>query len=350
MLNPFHKAGQSGRASHAATLACVLVFFSLAPVIAADAPQGHLTGGQIYELPGWFKKSFLVLTEDTQEAKEQGRHLMLFMHLAECPYCARLLDENFRSGDTRDFAEKHFDAIGLDISGSSTVEWFDGQSYSEMELANRLKVAATPTLLFFDEKGKTVLRLNGYRKPPAMRQALEYVQGKHYRSLSLASYVEKQKISAVYRFQPDARFSNMTDFKAYSKPLAVIFEDKDCVDCEEFHAKVLNHPEVQPELAPYKIVRLDAYSSSPIVDIDGRKTTPKAWARRLNIIYRPGIVFFNEGKERMRMDGMHYHFHFKELLRYVSGRHYRDHATFTSYHAARREELLKQGLVIDYSQ
>jgi thioredoxin-related protein len=107
---------------------------------------------------------------------------------------------------------------------------------------------------------------------------------------------------------------------------------------------------VQAELAKFKVVRLDAYSASPIVDIDGRKTTPREWARRLNIVYRPGVVFFNEGKERMRMDGMQYHYHFKELLRYVSGRHYRQHATFSSYNAARREELLQQGVVIDYSQ
>ncbi len=90
--------------------------------------------------------------------------------------------------------------------------------------------------------------------------------------------------------------------------------------------------------------RLDAYSTSPITDIEGRKTTPKEWAQRLNVIYRPGVVLFNEGKQRMRMDGMQYHYHFKELLRYVSGRYYREYATFPSYNAARREELLQQGV------
>jgi thioredoxin-related protein len=142
----------------------------------------------------------------------------------------------------------------------------------------------------------------------------------------------------------------MTDFKGYAQPLAVIFEDKDCADCEEFHTKVLSHVEVQPELAKFKVVRLDAYSDAPITDIDGQKTTPRAWAQSLNLVYRPGVVLFNEGKQRMRMDGMQYHYHFKELLRYVSGRYYRDYASFPSYNAARREELLSQGAVIDYSQ
>lgn len=331
-------------------LAFAMMVSFLLPAAAAEAPRGRLTGGQAYELPNWFKKSFLVMQEDVEEASQQGRHLMLFMHLAECPYCARLLDENFRRGDTKNFTEKNFDVIGIDIRGSSTVEWFDGKTYSEQELARMLKTIATPTMLFFDANGKTVLRLNGYRQPAVLRQALDYVHGKHYQSQSLAAYVEQQNKSAVYRFRPDPRFSDMTDFRGYSKPLAVIFEDRDCADCDEFHAKVLNHAAVQPELAKFRVVRLDAYSTSPITDIEGRKTTPKEWAQRLNVIYRPGVVFFNEGKERMRMDGMQYHYHFRELLRYVSGRHYREHATFSSYNAARREELLQQGVVIDYSQ
>lgn len=338
------------RTSAALLLAfAVMVSFPLS-VAGTEVPRGRLTGGQVYELPVWFKKSFLVLNEDIREAGERGRHVMLFMHLDECPYCARLLDENFRQGETKEFAEKHFDVIGINIRGGNTVEWFDGKSYSETELARELKIVATPTLVFFDAKGKTVLQLNGYRKPSTLRQALDYVHGRRYQSESLASYVEQQNKNAVYRFRSDPRFSDTTDFKGYSKPLAVIFEDKDCADCDEFHIKVLNHAAVQPELAKFKIVRLDAYSTSPIIDIDGRKTTPKEWAQRLNIVYRPGVVFFNEGRERMRMDGMQYHFHFKELLRYVSGRHYRKYSSFSSYNAARREELLSQGVVIDYSQ
>ena len=106
-------------------------------------------------------------------------------------------------------------------------------------------------------------------------------------------------------------------------------------------------PAVKPALAKFTLVRLDAYATSAIVDIDGRRTTPRDWAQELNVVYRPGIVLFNEGRERARMDGMHYHFHFSELLRYVGGRHYREHEMFSSSTAARREERLQQGVVID---
>lgn len=330
--------------------AFAVMILVLPPVAGADTPRGRVTGGVNYELPGWFKSSFLILNEDVEEASKRGRHLMLFGHLEQCPYCARLLDENFRQGETKEFTEKHFDVIGIDIRGGKNVEWFDGNSYTEQQVAKNLKVKATPAMVFFDVKGNIVLQLNGYRKPAALRQALDYVNGKHYQTQTLAAYVEQLNKAAVYQFHKDLRFSEMTNFKNYDKPLAVIFEDKDCVDCNEFHAKVLSHAEVKPELAKFKIVRLDAYSDSPIVDIDGEKTTPKKWVQNLNIVYRPGIALFNEGAVRTRMDGMQFHFHFKELLRYVSGKYYHQFDTPSLYNAARREELLKQGVVIDYSQ
>jgi len=319
------------------------------PVLSAT-PQGRVTGGKIYHLPPWFKKSFLDFREDLQEAKQRNRHLIIFVHLDECPYCARLLEENFQEGRNRKFMEKHFDVVALNTRGANPVEWFDGKTYLEKELTAHLKVVATPTLLFVDPSGKIVLRLNGYRQPPAFRQALEFVHSRHYRSQPLASYVAQQKLKTVYRFRPHPYFTEADSLRGYQGPLAVIFEDKDCADCNEVHERVFNHAGVLPELKKYRVVRLDAYSDSPMVDIDGNRTTPREWAKRLNVVYRPGVVLFNEGKERARVDGMQHHFHFRMWLSYVSGQHYKRYPRFRDYNHARQEELLKQGVTIDLSR
>ncbi len=328
----------------------LLAALAAAPTVAAEAPKGRMTGGVVYDLPSWFKKSFLALRDDAKEAGAQGRHAMLFMHLKECPYCARMLNENFRKGETKDFMQMHFDVIAINIRGDQTVEWLDGNSYTEQEVAQATKVAATPTVVFLDATGKVVLRLNGYRSPASFRQALDYVQGRHYETQTLASFMEQRNKKPVYKFRAHPKITSMTNFKGYQKPLAVMFEDKNCADCDEFHTKTLNHPDVKPELDEFTVARLDAASTKPIVDIDGNKTTPKEWAQKLNVVYRPGIVLFNEGKERARMDGMLYRFHFRELLRYVSGQYYEEYPSKSAYNAARRQELLEQGATIDYSQ
>jgi len=315
----------------------------------AGAATGKITGGRQYDLPSWFKVSFLELKDDLKEANAGGRQLLLFLHLDDCPYCARTLDENFREGANKEFIQKHFDVIALNIRGDREVQWFDGESRTEMALAHMLKVYATPTILFIDPEGKIALRLNGYRQPATLRQALEFVQQKAYRHESLADFAAKQK-QAVYTFRAEPIFRDMTDFKNFDKPLAVIFESRNCPDCNEFHDKVLHHPDVQAEISRYTVVRLDADSDQPIIDIDGKRTTPKQWAAQLGLTYRPGVVLFNEGREQARHDGMFYHFHFKELLRYVSGEYYKQYDSFSLYNRARRPELLKQGATIDYSE
>ena len=331
------------------TVLALALFIAGAPIASVAAP-GKMTGGLKYDMPDWFKMSCLDLNDDLKEANAHQRQIMLFLHLEECPYCARILNENFRAGATREFIERHFDVIGIDIRGSRAVTWFDGHEYPELALAKMLKVYATPTIIFIDPEGKTALRLDGFRKRPAFRQALDYVQQKAYRQESLASFVAKQKQQVPYRMRTESMFRELTDFKNFRKPLAVMFEDKDCSDCDEFHEKVLTHPEVLPELSHFTVVRLDAYSDQPITDIDGKRTTPKQWLEQLGLTYRPGIVLFNEGKERARVDGMLYHFHFKELLRYVSGGYYKKFGSFSQYNAMRRPELLQQGIDINYAQ
>ena len=44
--------------------------------------------------------------------------------------------------------------------------------------------------------------------------------------------------------------------------------------------------EINKVLENYTVVRLDALSSDPIVDVEGNKTTPKAYAEKLGISYK----------------------------------------------------------------
>jgi thioredoxin-related protein len=317
---------------------------------AAQPAEGRLKGGVGYALPAWFKQSFLDLREDVREARERGRHVLLFLHLDECPYCARMLDESFRRGEDHDFLRAHFDVIGLNVRGALEVTAADGARFTERTFARHVKVFATPTLLFLDGEGGTALQLTGYRDPAALRQALEYVHGQAYRRQEFAAWLASRERPAVYEFRDHPQFSPRRDFKGWRKPLAVVFEDRWCGECARFHERTLNHPDVLAEMKQLLVVRLDAESGERVVAPDGTVTTPARWAKALGLTYRPSVVLFAEGREIFRIDARYYHFHFKEALRYVSGGHYKRYPTTSAYNAARREELRKRGVDIDYSE
>lgn len=317
------------------------------PAFSADSPQrGTITGGVAHEAPGWFKESFLEIADDVEEATEEGRHVLLFFQLNGCPYCDRMLEESFEAAPLSDYIQQHFDSIAINVRGDRDIAFNEELSVTEKELSEVLKVRATPAIIFLDENNKPVVRVDGYRASERFQHVLEYVASKSYQTVKLADYLQAKLKRDVYRLRDNALFSKATDLSSVKGPLMVILEDGSCYDCNEFHDGVLAHPQVREEIAPYTIVRLDADSDQKIIDVDGTQTTAGAIARKHEMIYRPGILVFDQGQLLRRHDSLTFPHHFKESMRFVAGGFYKKQ-DYQTYSEQRTEELLAKGVTID---
>lgn len=317
------------------------------PAFSADPPQrGSIVGGVDHETPGWFKESFLEIADDVEEATEEGRHVLLFFQLNGCPYCDRMLEESFESAPITDYIQEHFDTIAINVRGDRDIAFNEELSVTEKELSEILKVRATPAIVFLDETNKSVVRVNGYRAPQRFQQILEYVASKSYQSVKLADYLQARLKRDVYQLRDNSLFTKTTDLSAVKGPLMVILEDGSCYDCNEFHDGVLAHPQVREEIAPYTIVRLDADSDQKVIDVDGTTTTAGAIARKHEMIYRPGVLVFDQGQLVRRHDSLTFPHHFKESMRFVAGGFYKNQ-DYRTYSEQRTEELLAKGINID---
>jgi thioredoxin-related protein len=323
-------------------------WFALYAAADEQSTTGEIIGTKITEFPRWFKESFLEIADDVQEAAEQGRHLILFFHLNDCPYCHKMIEENFKHAPYTQFLKENFDVIVINIRGAREVAFTPELSLKENELARHLGVRYTPTILFLDRDNQAVLRLNGYRSQQAFKDALDFVQDRAYRSTSLSRYIEDKARKPVYAFRDHPRFSDISDLhQAASKPLAVIFEDSSCDECGAFHDEILGLPETEKLLEKFTVVRLDAHSDRQITDVSGAVSTPRTFAADLDIAYRPGVVLFDKGREITRVDGMLRGFHFQHVLRYVADRQYEQYPLFGDYLRASSREILKSGQDID---
>ncbi|NYT26947.1 thioredoxin fold domain-containing protein [Candidatus Thiodubiliella endoseptemdiera] len=329
----------------------VIVFLMLIGMVSVPtlAKEGKIVGGVIYSMPSWFKESFLELVDDVDEAKQKDKHVLLFFHLDECPYCDHMA-KNFDKPFLRDFVQEHFDVIAINMRGDKEVALGEDKAITEKEFSIKVGVRYTPTIVFLNQKNKIVARTNGYRSPEKFIEVLGYVQSKSYKNSTLAEYIEVNKKTGNYQLQDHVMFQKVTDFSTIKTPLAVIFEDKNCDACAYFHNTTLKNKAVMNEFNAFSVARLDANSTQAIIDNKGNKTTPKAWVKKLKLNYRPGIILFNKGDEITRIDGFLYTFHFKEALRFVSGNFYQKLATYGAYLAYRQKELLEQGIDIDISK
>jgi thioredoxin-related protein len=333
----------------------LLVLFSVWTVAHAsdntEPQRGQIVGGQMSEHPDWFKESFLDIAEDVAEAADDDKHVMLFMHLNGCPYCYKMVEENIKHAPYTDFIKEHFDVISLNIRGDREVAFNADLTVTEKTLAEHLKVMYTPTVIFLDRDNRPVARINGYRSVPEFKWVLDYVQQRAYENQTLAAYIDEQK-TPRYAFRDHPMITEATDLQALAaKPLAVLFEDKSCVDCDKLHDGYLQDPEVLKILEKYTLVRLDALSDDPITAVDGTRTTPREYAADLDLTYRPGFVLFDEGREIARIESELYRFHFTELLRYVGDGLYWDYPdSFYDYLGVRTDELLSQGEDVDLGE
>ncbi len=82
------------------------------------------------------------------------------------------------------------------------------------------------------------------------------------------------------------------------KPLLVLFEANDCLECSNFHKDVLALPEIRQQLENFNVVRLDARDSrTPVTTPAGVQLSPQQWYQNTGMIQLPALLFFGEEGE-----------------------------------------------------
>lgn len=327
------------------------VMLGLTSALLPAAEKAELRGVGQFEIPGWFKNSFLDLPEDVAEAAQGGKRLMLYFGQEGCPYCAALFNTNFSQPHIVEYTQKHFDAIEFNIWGDREVTDLEGNKLPEKEFAVKLKVRFTPTLLFFNEKGEQVLRINGYYPPHQFLAALQYVAEKQEGKMTFREYLAKQAPASAkgsLHTQPFfAKPPHDLGKIPSGKPVAVFFEQKDCAGCDRMHAEILSDPATLKELRRFHVIQLDRWSDTPVVTPAGRKTTARQWADDLNIAYVPSAVLFDAGREAIRIEAFLKGFHVQSVLDYVASGAYKKQPELQRFIRERADHLREQGVAVD---
>ncbi len=313
----------------------------------------ELVNPGFHEPPDWFKTSFLDIAEDVAEAKAAGKRLALYFYQDGCPYCARLLDVNFALRDITDYARSRFDVVAINMWGDREVTDLDGEVLSEKRFAAKYRVMFTPTLLFLDEAGQVVLRVNGYYPPHKFMAALRYAAGEARPGERFIDYLERiDPPPAKGKLHREPGFLVApVDLRKLpgTGPVLVLFEQKACPPCDELHEDILKRPETQRQLAPFTVVQLDLWGTQEVVAPDGRTMMERQLARAWDVKFAPTMVFLDRasGEEIFRAEAYLKAFHLQSVLEYVASGAYREQPSFQRFIEARADRLREQGVEID---
>lgn len=325
-----------------------------APSSPQDAAlQAGMVNPGYQDKPAWFKESFLDIREDISEGQSAGKRVLLYFYQDGCPYCAKLLNDNFGNRAITDKTRAAFDVIAINMWGDREVTDLAGAQTTEKAFAAALRVQYTPTMLFLDESGAVVLRINGYFAPHSFDSALDFVAGRHDKDGSFRDYLAKasphpanaQLNRLAATLDSPLRLAQRADS---GRPLLVMFEQGNCSACDELHRDILLRPEISLALTNLDVAQVDLWSSEPVQTPDGRELSMRDWARQLGVQYAPSLVFFDaQGREVFRTEAYLRAFHVHGAIDYVVSGAFRWQPSFQRFLQHRTEVLGERGFTVD---
>ncbi len=315
------------------------LWLTVALLVSALGARAQLASPYAIDIPAWFTETLLDIPEDARDAARERKRLMLYFGQDGCPYCKELMQTSFTQRPIVEKARKHFVAIALNVWGDREVTWSDGRRMSEKELARALRVQFTPTLLFLDEKGALVARLNGYYPPQRFSAALDFAAGIAGKGLRFEDYMQAAaKEAASPKLHDEPFFLKPPVDLARKKPVALVFETPYCAGCDELHREGFKRPEVRKLLERFDVYRLT---------LDDRRDAKATWAGSLRVSYTPTIVLFDGGREVFRVESYLRPFHLASALEYVAGKGYRSEPSFQRYIQGRADRMRERREDVD---
>jgi len=106
--------------------------------------------------------------------KAGGKPLAVLFESRHCAACDELHKEGFQREATR-AAMARFDVARFALSSKDKLTTPDGRSTTAEAWGRELKVSYTPSVVFFDDGGKEVFRLEAYLRPFHFASSFEYV-------------------------------------------------------------------------------------------------------------------------------------------------------------------------------
>ena len=327
---------------------------SLSAIAADTALETGMVNPGYQEKPGWFKDSFLDIREDVAEANGADKRLILYFYQDGCPYCAKLLKDNFGNRNIAAKTQEHFEVIAINMWGDREVTDLAGEATTEKQFASSLRVQYTPTLLMLDENGKVVLRINGYFAPHKFEVALDFLAGRKEKKMDFRQYYASVSPAAASGrlYEMPASLPKPLrlhdDRQGAYRPLLVMFEQKTCSECDELHHDTLRRPLLAYALTNLDVAVVDMWSEQKMQTPDGREMSVRDWARELDVKYAPSLVFFDTaGKEVFRTEAYLKSFHVHGAIDYVVSGAYRSQPNFQRYLQHRTDVLHARGFEID---
>jgi thioredoxin-related protein len=158
----------------AGRLLCLLALCLVLPA-RADPPQGGYP--------------FVAYDEGLERAQRDSKRIFLYFGRLGCAWCERVNKEAFTEAEVRRRYIEHYVLVYLDTEGGRRLTLPSGERITEMDLAARYRVMATPVFAYLEPDGRLIVRVVGVQSARDFLLYDEFVHGEAYRRQDLRQFL-----------------------------------------------------------------------------------------------------------------------------------------------------------------
>lgn len=128
------------------------IFGLLAALLLSLPAYGAEIGDDGLHKAEWMRDTFKDLSEDLQEANDEGKRLMVIVEQRGCIYCKKMHEEVFVMPEIEEALDENYFVVQINMFGDVEVTDFDGTTLPEKEMVKRWGALFTPNIYFFPEE------------------------------------------------------------------------------------------------------------------------------------------------------------------------------------------------------
>ncbi|MBQ4818801.1 thioredoxin fold domain-containing protein [Aquimarina sp. MMG016] len=155
---------------------------------------------------------WMTMNEALEAQQKEPKKIFMDVYTDWCGPCKLLDKRTFHNKDVVEFVNKHYYAVKFNAEGTEEIR-YNNFTYtnpnhnpnrkgrnSQHFFANALKITGYPSLVFFDENGKLITPVVGFKTPKQLEIYLKMVQNNDYKKLTTAEAWQDYEKSFVGTF------------------------------------------------------------------------------------------------------------------------------------------------------
>lgn len=137
-----------------------------------------------------FANDIIDINKKVEQAQKENKKLMFFFHIPNCPYCQRMLDENFKNEKILKLIDENFIFVDIYTANKNDIVLKDFKG-SPKEFAKYTGAIAYPATIFMDINNKIFYKSIGYRNIQEYIYEITYLTSKSYKEMQLDEFILK---------------------------------------------------------------------------------------------------------------------------------------------------------------